>query len=329
MNRRDTLGLFLALAAASPRGFGQPQPAGRIRRVGILLGGSAESSAANRAALAGALADRGWKEGGNLTLDARFADGRATDLPRLAAELAQSKPDVVVCQGPGAALAFKGAGTAIPAVFVVVANPVGLGLAQSLGRPGGNFTGLATLNPELFFAKQLELLHEIAPRATRLATLFHPDNPIHTRSRETSIAAIEKQGLKSFGIGVRTREELAPAFADAARHKPELLYVSGDALFMAERAAIAGLALRYRLPSMFLFHEHVESGGLMSYGIDITGQFRQAAAYVDRILKGSPPRDLPIEEPAKYVMAINLKTARALGISIPQTVLLRADRVIE
>ena len=328
MKRREFIAATAALAAGNLAA--QTQPPARVARVGVLGQGRAESSAANLKAFTESLGLLGWKAGQSLAIEVRYANLQTSELPRLAAELARTNPDVVLCSGPGPAVAFKQLGVKTPVVFLVVADPVALGLAQSLGRPGGNFTGLATINPELFFGKQLELLREVAPRASRLAVLVHPENPTHVHARDFAArTAMKVMGHKAIFVEARARDALEPAFTEAARQRAELVFVAGDSLFRVERTLIAELALKHRLPAMFLFHEHVEAGGLMSYGIDVAAQFRQAAGYVDRILKGAHPRDLPIEEPTKYLLVINMKTAKALGLTIPQSVLLRADRVIE
>ena len=326
MRRRE----FIAASGVLLAGNLYAQPPARVARVGILFPGTAETSAFNQKALTEGLATLGWTVGRNVAIEPRFADNLVANLPQLAADLVRSKVEVVVCSGPAAAMALKSVGAQTPVVFVVVADPVKLGLAASLSRPGGTFTGLATLNPEFFFAKQIQLLHEIVPRATRIAFLANPDNPItHLRGRESGIRIAKDQGLQAIAVEARTREEITPAFAAAAAQKAGLIYVQGDSLFMGQRPLVAELALRHKLASMFLFYQHVDEGGLMSYGIDVAAFFRQSAGYVDKILKGAPPGDLPIEEPSKYMLVINLKTAKALGIRIPQSVLLRADRVIE
>lgn len=247
----------------------------------------------------------------------------------LAAELAAQRPDVIVSSGPVPSMAIRKLGTQIPVVFVLVANRIGLGLASSLARPGGTFTGLATMAPGLLFAKQLELLRESVPRARRIAVLINPDNPMLARTKVSAPEAIKKQGLFPISVEARTKEQLEPAFADATRQIAELLFVAGDPLFAEYRGLIAALALRHRMATMFLFSQHVDAGGLMSYGVDTSQMYRDAAAYVDKILRGAAARDLPIEEPRQYMLVINQKTARALGLAIPQSVLLRADRVIE
>lgn len=301
----------------------------RVARVGFLSQGSAASTAIPLKALGEGLRDLGWRLGENLHFDARYGGNSTTGLAQLAAELASLRPDLILCGGPSPALAVKGLGTQIPSVFVVVADPIGLGLAQSLARPGGLFTGLASLAPEFILAKQVELLRETVPGAKRIGFLTNPRNPIHVLGRQLRLQVAKAQGLVPVEVQARTPDDLASAFAEVARQKADVMYLSGDPLPLANKELVAELALRHRLPVMFLFFQHVESGGLMSYGIDTVELYRQAAVYVDKILKGAAPRDLPIEEPKKYLLVINLRTARALGLAVPQAVLLRADRVIE
>jgi putative ABC transport system substrate-binding protein len=327
LSRRRWLLLATASLVAAPIARAQPPP--KMARIGYLSGGTPQSGVANFKALMAGLEASGWNEGGNLATEVRYAGTGGIDVPHLAAELAQRRPDVIVSVGPAATFALKQLGTRIPVVFVAVADPVGLGLAKSLGRPEGNITGLATLAPEFILTKQVELLRETVPRASRIAFLTNPGNPIHVQGREFRLRVAKGQGLEVIEVEATTRDELERAFADAARKKADFMYLSGDPLPLAHLDFVAELALRHRLPVMFLFHQHVEAGGLMSYGIDLADLHRRAARYVDKILKGAEPRDLPIEEPTRYMLVINMKTARALGISIPQSVLLRAERVIE
>ena len=327
MNRRALL-LAVAAVFASHRLANAQAPA-RLARVGILFAGTEAASAGGLKTTLDGLRALGWRLGENLRVEVRYGGVNAAGLPQAAAELVRLKPDVIVCAGPAPAVALKKLDPQVPVVFMLVADPVGLGLAQSLGRPGGMFTGPATLAPEFMLAKQVELLRETGPRATRIAFLSNPDNPIHVQSRELRLEVAKTQGLTAIELQARTRAELESAFAEAARQKAGFMYLSGDPLALEHRDLVASLALNHRLPVMFLFFQHVEAGGLMSYGIDLVEQNRHATRYVDKILKGAAPRDLPIEEPVKYLLVINMKTAKALGLAIPQAVLLRADRVIE
>jgi putative ABC transport system substrate-binding protein len=329
MKRRALLmGGAASAALAATRGLAQ-QPAPKVALVGFLSASSAELHAANRREVSNGFRALGWIEGTNLRIEERYANTRMEDLPRLAEELLRSKPDVIICIGPAAALAVKKAASDVPVVFAGVADPVGLGLANSLGRPGDNFTGFATIVPETFFAKQMELLRETVPQASRVALLTNPGNPIHTAGRDLRVKAARDKAFEVLELQAKTREELEKAFVAASRQRADAMIVSGDPLALAHRQLVAELALNHRLPVMFLFHQHVDAGGLMSYGSDLADLHRRAAGYADRILKGAKPADLPIEQPTKFELVINLKAARAIGLTVPPALLVRADRVIE
>jgi putative ABC transport system substrate-binding protein len=329
MKRRQALLRSLALTVlVSPLTcFGQA--GAKIARIAYLSAGSAEDGAPSRKAMIDSLGALGWIEGRNLLIEVRYAEMRTEELQRLVSELLRVKPDVIVSIGPAPAAALKRAGVDIPVVFVAVADPIGIGLANSLGRPEGRFTGFSTMVPAGFLGKQLELLREVVPRMTRVAFLTNPGNPVHIAGRTLRLNAAKEHGLEVVEVQASTREELEKAFAEAARQKADGMYLSGDPLPFTHRQLVAELALKHRLPVMYLFRQHVEAGGLMSYGTDTTDLYRRAAMYVDRILKGAKPGDLPIEQPTKFELVINVKTARALGITIPPSLLLRADRVIE
>ncbi len=324
MNRRRAivaaLGGWFALSPLRP----SAQTAGKVYRVGYLTVNPPVSQS-----FIDEMAQRGYIEGRTLVVEVRFSGGNAERLKALAEELVAQRVDVIVSVGPTPTVALKQLDARIPVVFVAVADPVGLGLAKSLGRPEGNFTGMATLAPEFILAKQVELLRETVPKASRIAFLTNPGNPIHVQGRESRVRVANAQGLDVIEVEATTRETLERAFAEAARKGAEIMYLSGDPLPLAHSEFVAELALRHRLPVMFLFQQQVEAGGLMSYGADVTDLHRRAAVYVDKILKGATPSDLPIEEPTRYMLVINMKTARALGLQVPRPVLLRADRVIE
>jgi putative ABC transport system substrate-binding protein len=325
MRRRALLGALagIALARAAPL---RAQPA--LRRVAYLTSASPIDVGGSSVLLEG-LRARGWVQGRNLALEEHYGAGNPQTLSGLAAQIVRSAPDVVVVHGPGPALELKRTGTKIPVVFVVVFDPVKLGLAQSLARPGGSFTGLSTGVPEGFFAKQLSLLREAVPKLSRLAVLSNPRNPMHTATRDRRVEALRELGFELIEVQAAAPGEIEPAFREAARQRADAMYVGGDPVAVAQRALVAELALRHRLPSFFLFREHVEAGGLMSYGADRTDLVRRGAEYVDKILRGAQPRDLPIEQPVKFDLVINLKTARALGLALPQSLLLQAAEVIE
>ena len=329
MTSRRTLLKILAGAALAAPITGLAQPAAKVARIAYLSAGSIEAGASNRKAMIDGFRALGWIEGRNLLIEESYAETRTEDLPRLVSELLRVKPDVIVSIGPAPATAFKKASVDIPVVFVAVADPIGIGLVNSLARPEGRFTGLSTVVPEGFLGKQLELLRETVPRMSRVAFLTNPGNPVHTVGRSLRLQAARDNGLDVVELQARTREELEAAFPEAVRRKADAMYLSGDPLPIAHRQLVAELALKHRLPVMYLFRLHVEAGGLMSYGSDQADIHRRAASYVDRILKGAKPGDLPIEQPTKFELVINLKTAKALGLKIPPSLLLRADRVIE
>jgi putative ABC transport system substrate-binding protein len=210
-----------------------------------------------------------------------------------------------------------------------VFDPIALGLGQSLAHPGGSFTGLSTAVPDAFFTKQVSLLREIVPQLSRLAMLHNPGNPIHTLFRDRRAKWVADLGIEPIQLHASARDGLEPAFGEAVGKGAGALYVGGDSMLMSNRPLIAELALRHRLPTMFLLKEHVEDGGLMSYGTDLADLHRRGADYVDRILRGAKPADLPIAQPVKFDLVINIKTAKALGLKIPQSLLVRAERVIE
>ncbi|MEW6690790.1 MAG: ABC transporter substrate-binding protein [Pseudomonadota bacterium] len=326
MRRRALLGAFAGIALARPI-LPRSQPA--ARRVTYLSMLTPDDAAPGHKLLIDALLARGWTQGRNLMLEWHYAESDSKSLSQLAARIVRAAPDVIVANGPAPALELKKAGTKRPVVFVVVFDPVKLGLAESLARPGGSFTGLSTAVPEGFFGKQLTLLREAVPKLSRLAMLSNPRNPIHTMTRDRRLESARTLGFEPIELQAATLEEIEPAFREAARRAADAMYVGGDPLTMSHRPLVAELALRGRLPTFFLFREHVEAGGLMSYGADRSDLVRRGAEYVDRILRGALPRDLPIEQPTKFDLVINLKTARALGLALPQSLLLQATEVIE
>jgi putative ABC transport system substrate-binding protein len=304
------------------------QRAVKVARIGILCGVRCDGPAYD--ALSKELQRLGWVEGRNLTVEKRGAGGQPDRLPALAAELVGLKPDIIVAVGPQPNRAAKNAAGSIPIVMVAVADPVAVGLVQSLSRPGGNVTGLATLVPGGFIGKQLQLLKEALPRATRIAALVNPGNEIHQKSFPKEIPpAAARLGVQIQVIEVPTAAALDGAIEAAVRGHAEGLLVVGDPIFHIPPQLLPDLAARARLPAIYLLREMVQAGGLMSYGPDFLDMYGRAAGYVDRILKGARPSDLPIEQPTKFELVINLKTAKSLGLTIPQSILLRADKLIE
>jgi putative ABC transport system substrate-binding protein len=309
----------------------EAQPVDRSARIGY-LSLSTPARDPSRAAFLQALRDLGYVEGTTLVVESRNAQGRTERLPALAAELVALKVDVIVTgAGTLGVLAAKQATSAIPVVFGAVGDPVGEGIVTSLARPGGNVTGLSVNSPELA-SKSLELLKEAVPGAARLALLLKPD-AMPDRAREDRLKAWEGAaralGVRLQVVEARRPEDLDRAFSDMVKARADALSVVATPLFDAERGRIVALAAKSRLPAIYTFSRYVEAGGLMSYGPDIPDLFRRAATYVDKILKGAKPADLPVEQPTKFELIINLKTAKALGLRIPPLLLQRADQVIE
>ncbi len=270
----------------------------------------------------------GYVEGKNLVIEWRFAEGNYLRLPDLAAELVRMNVDVIVTGGGSANRALQQATSTIPIVNPTMSDPVGNGFAQSLAHPGGNITGLALTTTDMS-PKHIELAKLLLPKLTRLSALVNLGNPAHAATFKSIEANALKLGVKTVRLDARNQEGIERNFAVMKRDRAEAVIVAVDAFFLGQRQQIAELALKQRLPSIFSALEHVEAGGLMSYGQSLTDLYRRGAAYVDKIFKGARPGDLPIEQPAVFSLAINRRTAKALGLAIPQEMLLRADKVIE
>jgi putative tryptophan/tyrosine transport system substrate-binding protein len=326
MRRRE----FIALvggAVAWPTGLYAQQATGKVHRIGYLAGGS--STLPFHAAFREGLRELGWVEGHNIVIDYRFAEGQYDRLPGLADELVRLKVDIIVAAPTAAAVVVKKATEAIPIVMISIGDPVGLGLIASLARPGGNVTGVSYSVGLELFGKQLELLKETIPMVRRVAILSNPANPAQARAIENVKAAAESLGVQLQLLGARDPKEFDDAFAAMAKERAGALLVVADAVFNIHRARLVDLAVKNRLPSMYGIRESVEAGGLMFYGHDVLGQARHAATFVDKIFKGAKPADLPVQQPTKFELVINLKTAQALGLTVPPSVLARADEVIE
>ncbi len=319
------LGLALAPLAA------EAQQPGKVHRVGILgttpPTDDPDSARFWRAFLEG-LRDHGYVEGQNIIIERRFSEGKQERFPGLAAELVRLKVDLIVAGAAAATRGAKQATTTIPVVAVGVSDPVGLGLVASLARPGGNVTGLATLFPELA-AKRLALLKETLPRVSRVAVLWNSANPGNVIILKEVQVAARTLGVTLQSPELRGPDDFEGALAAITKERPEALLVLDDPLFFRYRTAIADFAAKSRLPAMHPFRESVEAGGLLAYSVNLSDMYRRAATYVDKILKGAKPADLPVEQPTKFELVINLKTAKALGLTIPQSVLGRADQVIQ
>jgi putative tryptophan/tyrosine transport system substrate-binding protein len=298
----------------------------KVPRIGFLLDG-AEPSFHKEGFLRGMRA-LGYVDGENIAIEYRWAEGRYERLPVLAAELVGLNIDVIVALSTVAARPAKEATRAIPIVFVS-GDPVGTGLVDSLARPGGNLTGLATVSPELS-TKRLEVIKEVVPKVSRVAVIWNPDGPSGALSFKEIESAAGAMGMKVQSLGVRgPKPLLEAAFNDAKKQNASALLTVGNVLIRDHRTEIVGLAVKNRLPAIYDSREFTEVGGLMSYGVNIADLFRRAATYVDKILKGAKPADLPVQQPTKFELVINLITAKQIGLTIPPNVLARADRVIK
>jgi putative ABC transport system substrate-binding protein len=274
------------------------------------------------------LRELGYVEGRNIVIETRSAEGKSERLPGLAAELVRLTVDVIVAASPPATEAAKQATSTIPIVFALSGDPVAAGLVASLARPGGNVTGLATISQDLV-GKQLELLKEVAPKISRVAVLQNPSNSGHALSLPSAEGAARTLGVQLQIQKAGNPAEIEAAFAAMTRQHAGGVLVLRDALFREQRTQIAALAAKRRLPAVYGLREQAEAGGLMAYGASAPYNFRRAATYVDKILKGAKPADLPVEQPTKLELVINLKTAKALGLTIPPSLLGRADHVVE
>ncbi len=327
MDRRRFIGVLAGGAFASLRDAKAQQP-GKVRRIGFLSGGARTADAAPPAALRQALQELGYVDGTSISYVGRWAEAKSHRLPGLAAELVGLKVDLIVTQGGPAAEATKEATATIPIVIVSAGDAVGTGLIASLARPGGNVTGISDQATELS-AKRLELLKEAVPKASRIAVLWNADDRAMTlRYREIEKAA-RLLGVTIQPLGVREPDDFDVAFSAMTRERPDALFLVTDALTVLNRRRVLDFATAHGVPAMYEVAFIVRDGGLMSYGPDIADSFRRAAVYADRILKGAKPDELPVEQPNRYYLVVNLKTAKALGITIPQSLLLRADEVIQ
>ena len=325
MRRREFITLLGGVAAAWPLTVRAQQPA---LVVGV-LGPALDTRQHWLAAFRRGLSTEGFVEGQNVTIEYRSADGGAAELPELAAELVRRQVAVIFASGPPAALAAKRSTQTIPIVFVSGGDPMQMGLVSSFHRPDGNVTGFYFLATELV-PKRLALLHELLPGARRVAVLVNPTNAATAEPTMRDAAAAGRAlGLELQVFNASTSGEIDATFDAFASWRPEALFVGPDPLFNTERAQLVTLAARYALPVSYFQRDHVEARGLMSYGPDFAASYRQAGSYVGRLLMGARPADLPVQQPTKYELVINLKTAKALGLEVPPTLLARADEVIE
>ncbi|HEY1436305.1 MAG TPA: ABC transporter substrate-binding protein [Casimicrobiaceae bacterium] len=306
------------------------QQSGKVWRIGFFYFGSRQSAldTGRYNAFVQGLRELGYVEGKNIIIEARFGDGKIERAPGLAANLVQSKVDVIVATGSVAYRALQHATTSIPVVITVTNDPVTAGLAASIAQPGGNFTGLADTAVDLG-PKQLELLRAPMPQLSRVGVLLNPDNVTHPAQMKRLMLAAQKIGIQVVLAEAGTAAEIESGFGSLAQYRADAVILFADTYFTQQSQQIAQAALKQRLPSIYNLHEYAKVGGLMSYGADLVDNFRRAATYVDKILKGAKPGELPFEQPTRYSLAINVKTAKALGLTIPQSMLLRADEVIQ
>jgi putative ABC transport system substrate-binding protein len=327
MRRRDFMVLAIGGAAMWPRALRAQQPQ-KIWRIGVLLPGTPASFALRTKALLDGLRDLGHVDGRTVAIEWKWGQDRGETLSGLAAELVQSNVDVIVTGGTAAAKALKAATRQIPIVVAIIGDPVAAGLVENLARPNGNLTGFSIVAPELG-GKRLELLKEVVPNVSAVAVLLNAKNPQSQIELKEMRTAAEAMGLKLTPAEISPDVALDDAFAAIDRAAVQALVVLTDPILFSQRKQTVGLAHSHKLPAMYFFQGFVEDGGLMSYGPSDADLFHRAAGYVDRILKGAKPGDLPIEQPTKFELFINLKTAKALGINIPESFLVRADHVIE
>ena len=326
MNRRDTVLALLTLGAAPLAA--KAQQAGKVYRIGVLETRSIALNAANIDAFRQGLRELGYKEGQNLEIAYRSSDGRDERFPSLASELVRLKVNLIVTRGTPAALAAKNATGTIPVVMAASGDPVASGIVTSLARPGGNVTGLTSGITETY-PKRVELLGELVPRAKRIAAIFNMGNPSVPPQWRIVEASARSLGIEPQLLDVRRPEDLPGAFDAAAKHRAEALVVGLDSVTQANLRPIAELAAKQRLPSIYPANDYANVGGLITYGSSDVHMYHRAAAFVDKIFKGAKPTDLPVEQPTKFELVVNLKTAKALGLTIPKELLFRADRIIE
>jgi putative ABC transport system substrate-binding protein len=327
MKRRafvSTVGMSL-LAAPLRLAAQQPQ---RVPRVGYLFSFTSAEARHLWEACRQGLRELGYVEGQNIVLEPRWADGRHERLPELAADLVRLKVDVIVSSATPASRAAKAATSSIPIVIVAVGEPVKMGLVAGLARPGGNVTGLSLLTTELS-GKRLELLAQVVRNMHRVAILMNPDNPVTAVFLEETRVASQKLGVQLQPLEARNPREIEQVFDAAPGERAAGLIVFDDPVLWSHRKQIVALAAKRRLPAMYGFREFVDEGGLMSYGPDRVDHYRRTALYVDKILRGAKPGDLPVEQPTKFEFSVNLKTAKALGLVIPPALLSRADQIIQ
>ena len=330
LRRRRFITLLSGAAAAWPLAARAQQTASTVRRIGLLLPGNTRTTAVRGQleAFRKGLKEYGWVEGQNIIVEYSFAEGREDALPAIAAELARLRLDVIVAESTVAIQAAKTVTQTVPIVMATSADPVGTGLVANLNRPGGNITGLSLQTAELS-GKRLQLLTEIVPGLARVAVLSNPLNPGEKSSVEQTKAAAQALGIETHVVEVQAPDKFESAFAAVTAAHAGALMVLPDPLLYGQHPRIVTFTAASHLPALFPEREVAEAGGLIAYGPSIPASFQRAAAYVDKILRGAKPADLPVEQPTTFELVVNLQTARAIGVTIPTSILLRADEVIE
>ena len=316
----------LILTSLYPAHAQQPK---KVPRIGFIGASSSSTGGHYLEALRHGLRDLGYVEGQNIAIEVRWAEGSAERFPHVIAELNRLKVDVMVVSAAAGALAAKNAGITTPVVFVAVTDPIGYGIINSLARPGGNLTGTALAVGEGFSGKWVELLKEAVPKVARMAVLRNPTHPVAEVFLREMQAVGRALKVRLDFFEARDPSQLGSALSRMEKERAGALIVTPDPLFGSQRSRIVDFAARRRLPSMFFYKEFVDAGGLMSYGPSFPDSYRRAATYVDKILKGAKPGDLPVEQPTKFELVINLKTAKQIGLTIPSSVLFQADKVIK
>jgi ABC-type uncharacterized transport system substrate-binding protein len=324
MKRREFLA-FLGVVAALPL---DASAQSKIPRIGFMGNSTAALEANLLDAFREGLRELGYEEGRTIVIEYRWADGKYEQFPVLVAELVAAKVDAIVTAGTPAALAVKRATTIVPLVMVAVGDPIGTGLVSSLARPGGNLTGLSSIAPDLE-GKRLQLLREVVPALSHVAMFINSLNPFHVSSMRQARDAAQTMGIKLQLHDIRKSEDLDDAFAAIRKERPDALLILADRVFLHNRHRIVDFTIEQRLPNVNAYKELVEVGGLMSYGPSYEDMHKRAAIYVDKILKGAKPADLPIEQPSKFTFIVNLKAAKALGITVPSQLLGLVDQLIE
>jgi putative ABC transport system substrate-binding protein len=328
LKRREFITLLGGAAATWPLAARAQQAAGRPL-IGVLSPQSPDAATRNIEALHAGLRDLGYVEGRNVTLALRFAGGVPARLPELAAELVALKPDVILAGSAGSILAARNATRTIPLLFMVIEDPVAMGLVSSIARPGGNITGTWMFGDDSLVGKRLEFLKHVVPGLSRIGVLINPGDPADAIYLKLLPAAARALGVDFVVFEARALAELEAVFAASARDGMQALFVSNSPLFLSNRAQVTAMAARVRLPAIYGFREFAEAGGLMSYGSNLPNMYGQSARLVDKILKGASPADLPVEVPTRFELIVNLKAAKAIGLSIPDSFLSVADKIIE